>query len=155
MFWSIRCLWYQAFNRERYYPYAGSGHRNNGSGFFFVESKNEPIQPLAWLRPTLNPMGKRVQLCTTMGASVDLVSEDLRRMIVNAAYFLTGQKFPSMQKSPMWIRSIHPFMGSFVRKNTGLPQICSPVIMDWEKPIRTRAQRISQVGAPGLSVKVI
>ena len=61
----------------------------------FVESKNDPMQPLAWLHPYTAPNGKiGTTFCTTMGASVDLVSEDLRRMIVNAAYFLTGQKVP-------------------------------------------------------------
>ena len=79
----------------------------------FVDSKNDPMQPLAWLHPYTAPNGKGgVTFCTTMGASVDLVSEDLRRMIVGTAYFLTGQRFRITLMLPMWIFFTHPFMVS-------------------------------------------
>ncbi|NCZ64433.1 MAG: hypothetical protein EBY62_11740, partial [Cellvibrionales bacterium] len=53
--------------------------------------KNDPMQPSSWLRPYVAPNGtKGRSFCTTMGASVDLVSEGLRRIIVNAAFYLNG-----------------------------------------------------------------
>lgn len=52
---------------------------------------NDPMMPLAWVKPYQVPGGKSGQaFCTTMGAATDLPCEDLRRMIVNAAYYLTG-----------------------------------------------------------------
>lgn len=58
--------------------------------------KNKPMQPLAWLREYTSPNGKAKGLtfATTMGASVDFLSEDLRRLVVNAALFLTGSEVP-------------------------------------------------------------
>ena len=58
--------------------------------------KNNPMMPLAWLREYTAPNGtaKGKALCTTLGASVDFTDEDLRRMVVNAAHFLTALKVP-------------------------------------------------------------
>ena len=60
-------------------------------------TKNDPMMPLAWLREYTAPNGttKGQALCTTLGASVDFADEGLRRMIVNAALHLTGQKVPA------------------------------------------------------------
>jgi type 1 glutamine amidotransferase len=59
--------------------------------------KNNPMMPVAWAREYTAPNGtaKGKAFCTTMGASVDLKNEDLRRMIVNAAFFLTGINVPA------------------------------------------------------------
>jgi type 1 glutamine amidotransferase len=76
----------------------------------FVDSKNDPMQPLAWLHPYEAPNGKKgTTFCTTMGASVDLVSEDLRRMLVNSVYFLTGLKVPENAD----VSYVDPFYPSF------------------------------------------
>src|SRR5690606_17211017 len=48
--------------------------------------KNGPMMPVAWTR-TYN--GARV-CCTTMRSSTDLLSEGLRRLLVNAAYWCLG-----------------------------------------------------------------
>ncbi len=58
--------------------------------------KNNPLMPLAWLREYTAPNGttKGKAFCTTLGASVDFADEDLRRLVVNAAYHLTGAKVP-------------------------------------------------------------
>lgn len=58
--------------------------------------KNDPMMPLAWLRDYTSPNGqaKGQAFCTTMGASADLESEALRRLMVNAAIYLTGQEVP-------------------------------------------------------------
>ena len=51
--------------------------------------------PLVWLRDYRAPSGKTSRiLCTTIGAAADLASEDLRRLFINAAFDLTGQKVP-------------------------------------------------------------
>lgn len=59
-----------------------------------VEGKvNDPMMPLAWLKDYQVPEGKPGKaFCTTMGAATDLPSEGVRRLIVNAVYYLTGLK---------------------------------------------------------------
>ncbi|MDA7597492.1 ThuA domain-containing protein [bacterium] len=54
--------------------------------------KNNPAQAFAWLHEYTAPNGtaKGMSFCTTGGASVDLIDPDLRRLLVNAAYSLTG-----------------------------------------------------------------
>lgn len=53
--------------------------------------KNDPMMPLAWTKTFTGSSGKPARIfCTTMGASVDLACEDLRRLIVNAAYWGVG-----------------------------------------------------------------
>ena len=58
--------------------------------------KNNPMMPVAWVREYTAPNGatKGKAFCTTMGASIDLKNEDLRRLLVNAAYALTGIEVP-------------------------------------------------------------
>ena len=52
--------------------------------------KNNPMMALAWMREYKSPGGAKGRaFCTTMGASVDLVSNDARRLIINAAFYLT------------------------------------------------------------------
>lgn len=49
---------------------------------------NDPMMPIAWTRMHKNDAGKTNRVfCTTMGAATDLLSEGLRRMIVNAVYW--------------------------------------------------------------------
>jgi len=53
--------------------------------------KNEPMMPLVWVRNYTSESGKTARIiCTTMGASMDLQSEDLRRLCVNACYWGMG-----------------------------------------------------------------
>lgn len=57
---------------------------------------NEPMMPLAWSRVHRNDAGRENKiLCTTMGASVDLESEDLRRLIVNGVYWACDLPIPA------------------------------------------------------------
>ncbi|MES2474420.1 MAG: ThuA domain-containing protein [Verrucomicrobiota bacterium] len=58
--------------------------------------KNNPMMPLAWLRDYTAPNGtsQGKAFCTTLGASTDFADEDLRRLMINAALFLTGQAVP-------------------------------------------------------------
>ena len=73
--------------------------------------KNQPTQALAWLREYTAPNGttKGRAFCTTAGASVDLVSEDLRRLVVNAALHLTGLEVPEKAD----VAYVDPFYPSF------------------------------------------
>ena len=53
--------------------------------------KNNPMMPLAWTKDYQMPDGKTGKLfCTTMGAANDFLNEDLRRLVVNATYWMTG-----------------------------------------------------------------
>jgi hypothetical protein len=50
--------------------------------------KNHPMMPLAWIRHYQGESGKTSRVfTTTMGASVDLENEGLRRLLVNACYW--------------------------------------------------------------------
>ncbi|MEO0413403.1 MAG: ThuA domain-containing protein [Verrucomicrobiota bacterium] len=73
--------------------------------------KNNPLQAFAWLHNYVGPNGKArgSSFCTTAGASVDLVSDDLRRIIVNAAYYLVGLEVPEMND----VDYVDPFYPSF------------------------------------------
>ena len=73
--------------------------------------KNEPMMPLAWLREYTAPNGTSTgtAFCTTMGASIDFESEDLRRLVVNAAIHLTGQEVPEKAD----VSYVDPFEATF------------------------------------------
>ena len=66
---------------------------------------------LAWLQGYTAPNGttKGQSFCTTMGASVDFVSEDLRRLVVNAVYHLTGLAVPRKAN----VTVVDPFYPTF------------------------------------------
>ena len=50
-----------------------------------------PTMPLAWIKSYTGERGSASRVfCTTMGASVDLESVDLRRLLVNACYWCMG-----------------------------------------------------------------
>ncbi len=60
-----------------------------------VPNYDKAVMPLIWLREVKTPSGKTGRvLCSTIGAAIDLNSEDLRRLFVNACYDLTGVKAP-------------------------------------------------------------
>lgn len=53
--------------------------------------KNDPMIPVAWTRTYTGAAGKPARVfVTTMGASQDLQSEGLRRLLVNACYWAVG-----------------------------------------------------------------
>jgi type 1 glutamine amidotransferase len=55
--------------------------------------KNDPMMPLAWTRTYKGEAGKTARVfTTTMGASQDLSSEGLRRLLVNASYWSLGME---------------------------------------------------------------
>jgi len=57
---------------------------------------NEPMMPIAWTKSYQLPGGAKGQaFTTTMGASQDLENEAFRRLLVNAAYRMTGLEVPA------------------------------------------------------------
>lgn len=71
---------------------------------------NKATQALAWLHPYKSSGGTEgISFCTTAGASVDLLNEDLRRMLVNATYHLVKLEVP--QKAD--VDFVDPFYPSF------------------------------------------
>ncbi len=56
---------------------------------------NKAVMPLAWIRDYKAPSGKTARMfCTTIGAAIDMKCEDLRRLLVNATFDLTGLPVP-------------------------------------------------------------
>jgi hypothetical protein len=53
--------------------------------------QNEPMMPVAWVKTYKTPSGKSARVfTTTMGASQDLLSEGVRRLLVNASLWAVG-----------------------------------------------------------------
>ncbi|OYP34561.1 ThuA domain-containing protein [Rhodopirellula sp. MGV] len=78
-------------------------------------SKNSPMQAFAWLHQYTSPGGATGRaFCTTGGASVDFVDEDLRRLIVNAVYFLTDRKIPA-KTDVSFVDPYYPTFYGFIR----------------------------------------
>lgn len=77
---------------------------------------NAPMQAFAWLHPWTSPDGKEAgtTFCTTAGAAVDLVNEDLRRMIVNASLHLTGLTVPE-KANVDYVDPYYPSFFGFIR----------------------------------------
>ena len=65
-----------------------------------ASGKNDPMMPIAWTKTYETPEGKRGRVfTTTMGASQDLSSEGLRRLLVNASYWALGLEDHIPEKS--------------------------------------------------------
>jgi hypothetical protein len=74
------------------------------------DKRNDPMQPLAWFHDYKLSDGKPGRsFCTTAGAAVDFVDEDLRRLIVNAALVLTKQEVPEKAN----VEYVDPFYPTF------------------------------------------
>ena len=66
--------------------------------------KNEPMVPVVWTRHYRSKSGKVSRiLATTMGASVDLENEGLRRVLVNGVYWGVGLEEAIPEKSDVSI----------------------------------------------------
>lgn len=63
---------------------------------------NDPMMPIAWTREVKNSSGKTNRIvCNTMGAAPDLLSEGLRRMVVNSVFW--GLELPVPAKADVTI----------------------------------------------------
>lgn len=57
--------------------------------------KNNPMMPVAWTKSYQLPGGKKGKaFCTTMGSAVDLTNEPLRRLLVNAVFYMLDMNVP-------------------------------------------------------------
>jgi len=57
---------------------------------------NSPMMPIAWTRLHRHASGKENRIfCTTMGAATDLLSEGMRRLVVNGVYWGLGRAVPA------------------------------------------------------------
>ncbi|MEX0321655.1 MAG: PVC-type heme-binding CxxCH protein [Puniceicoccaceae bacterium] len=64
-----------------------------------VAEKNNPMQPITWIRKFKNDNGKTNKIfTTTMGAASDLDDANLRRLVVNACYWGLNLKVPKKAK---------------------------------------------------------
>jgi hypothetical protein len=56
-------------------------------------AKNDPMMPIAWAKSYVVPGGKRGRaFMSTIGASVDLLNEATRRLLVNGTYWCVGME---------------------------------------------------------------
>ena len=82
--------------------------------------KNNPMQPVVWIRDHRNAAGKMNNIVTTtMGAATDLQSEGLRRMLVNSAYWLLKLPVPS-KVDVSYVGEYEPTMYGFNGYKKGL-----------------------------------
>jgi len=78
------------------------------------DPRNMPMQAAVWLRPYTAPNGtKGMALTSTMGASVDIASEGLRRIIVNGVFHLLDLAVPEMTN----VDYVDPFEPTFFGTN--------------------------------------
>jgi hypothetical protein len=94
-------------------------------------SFEKSVMPVAWIRSYNSASGKKAKIfTTTMGSSVDLLSEDLRRLVVNACYWGTGleQQIPERNNVQL-VGQYNPTMFGFGKYQRGL----SPATFEWKK----------------------
>lgn len=71
---------------------------------------NTPMMPVVWTREVKTESGNTAKiLTTTMGSSSDLKNDDLRRLIINGAYWATGLEIPAKAD----VSFVGEFKGSF------------------------------------------
>lgn len=70
-----------------------SGRKKTSKGQ--EQDLNDPMMPVAWIREYRNETGKTNRIATTtLGAATDLQDENLRRFLVNAAFWSLGLAVP-------------------------------------------------------------
>ena len=84
--------------------------------------KNEPMMPVAWIKHYKGETGNTSRVfCTTMGASVDLESEGLRRLLVNGCYWGMGLEDQIPAKSNVdYVGSYEPTFFGFGQHKKGV-----------------------------------
>ena len=69
--------------------------RKNAEGVEMDVDQNDPMIPIAWSNSYQIPGGKQGKsFGTTIGASVDLLEEGTRRMMINAVFWCLGDEVP-------------------------------------------------------------
>jgi len=85
-------------------------------------SYEKSIMPVAWTKSYQTEKGKTARIfATTMGASMDLKSEDLRRMLINASYWALNMETQIPDKSNAeTIGAYEPIMFGFDKYKKGM-----------------------------------
>ena len=94
-------------------------------------SYDKSVMPVAWIKNYKNENGGTSRVfSTTMGASIDLLNEDLRRLLVNACYWGVGMenKIPEKNNAEI-VGEYHPTMFGFGKYKKG--QV--PADFGWDK----------------------
>lgn len=82
--------------------------------------QNEPMLPVAWVKTYTGAQGKKARMfTTTMGGSQDLLSEGVRRMIVNACYWAMSLDVPAKSAVDL-VGDYHPLPFGFGTFQKGL-----------------------------------
>jgi hypothetical protein len=83
---------------------------------------DKSIMPIAWTKTYQLPGGKKgTAFTTTMGAAVDFLNEDLRRLFVNACFWATGLEGNIPEKADVsFVTSYEPTMFGFGEFKKGL-----------------------------------
>jgi type 1 glutamine amidotransferase len=84
--------------------------------------KNDPMMPLIWIRNYTGEARKTSRVvCSTIGAAVDLESEGLRRLLVNACYWALGLEAQIPAKSDVnYVGEYKPTFFGFGKFKRGL-----------------------------------
>ncbi|MDI9637425.1 hypothetical protein QM565_16940 [Geitlerinema splendidum] len=76
---------------------AATGLKKRSDGM--EQGINDPMMPIVWIKRSTVPGGRQLTaLVSTMGSATDFLNEDLRRLLVNGTFWLTGLSQP---KSPL------------------------------------------------------
>jgi type 1 glutamine amidotransferase len=91
------------------------GQSTNGMTAESPANINKSIMPVAWTKTYTGESGKKGRVfTTTMGASTDLVNEDLRRLIINACFWAAGLENKIPEKADVnYIGEFTPTMFGF------------------------------------------
>ncbi len=84
--------------------------------------KNNPMMPLVWIRNYMVQKEKSSRIfCSTIGAAVDLESEGLRRLLVNACYWGLGLEDQIPLRSDVnYVGEYHPTFFGFNKFQKGV-----------------------------------
>ena len=87
-----------------------------------VGPKNDPMMPLIWVRNYAGENGKTSRIiCSTIGASVDLQNEGLRRLLVNACYWGLGMEGQiPVRNNVDYVGEYHPTAFGFGKFTRGM-----------------------------------
>jgi hypothetical protein len=92
--------------------------------------QNDPLMPIAWTKSYKTKTGKTAKVfTTTMGASQDFLSEGLRRLLVNAAYWSLGMEDQITPDAPIdFVGDYQPTPFGFNKFQKGL----RPTVHAWK-----------------------
>jgi type 1 glutamine amidotransferase len=100
---------------------------------------DKSVMPVAWLKTHTAESGREGRVfVTTLGASVDFESEDLRRLMVNAAYWAAGLEDRIPERAPVdYVGDYRPTFFGFGAYQRGL----RPADFDWKPAVENPRER--------------